>query len=250
MEALHISSAPPLDPSLASLILLTLQDPKLADAVQRGRLTTAALFQPILPDDLDQDTRSAFLAVREQLCRALGMRVMCWVPQTRTDHHHTTDEAITEPISCKRVYQLLPASALADARLRVSLCNATPHFRRNTDTNAVICNGCERDMPEIIDDAQLRDAVFRPVWSDFRWKTFLCESCAKNALALDAEQLARLCHSCFRRDADQRIAIRYASVNCATEPRRLPLCDSCAELGRQQLSTVLYETRAADVKLA
>ena len=143
---------------------------------------------------------------------------------------------------------LLPAAALANVRLRVSLTNATPHFCGAP--GAVLCNRCGDAMPIDTDDALAR-SVFGAVWREYRWKTFLCEPCAAYAVehtlvASGDNWHGARCHGCFAADATRGVPLRYAIAADATVPRHLPLCEACRHRHNAQVATVDYRPAAAD----
>lgn len=245
MESVTVYVPAPVSDELATAVVSALADRRLADSLTRSGLGTAALYQPILPERLDDATRNEFLAARERICATLGMRVLPAPKRPAPSDEpleHAPEVDADADAPRKRVARLLPASALASARLRVSLCNASPHFRRAANgATSVLCNGCGAELP-VRTDKQLRAAVFAPVWSQYRWKTFLCTACSQRALSLSGDDASAHCQSCFAREADQWIPLRYARADDAHRPRELPLCATCAEQSRPQLATVVYET--------
>lgn len=220
--------------ALAALAFAATGDVALATAVLESGLTAAALCQP---RPLVSREAGALLAVeKRRLCAAIGIPPLDYRPSDAARKRALGEEEDTPPRAraCRRLF---PAAYLTTSRLRVALDNAAPHYHR-LDDGSVRCECCRAGVVVETDD-DLRALIYSPVWSELRWKTFVCGDCRTNVV--DAlEPGAAVCRNCFCRPPVTHVPLIIATAHDAAEPRRLPLCERCRAECATQLETVEF----------
>lgn len=220
--------------ALAVLAYAATGDLELATAVIECGLTAAALCQPRPMVSKEGD---ALLArEKHRLCAAVGIPPLDYHPSDAAKKRALGEDA-DQPPRARACRRLFPAAYLTGARLRVALDNAAPHYHRLAD-GTVRCECCRVGVVVETDD-DLRALIYSPVWSELRWKTFVCAECRTSVV--DAIlPTAVVCRNCFTQPPTTLVPLIIAIANDNTVPRRLPLCATCHKECAVQLETVEY----------
>jgi hypothetical protein len=212
--------------TMAQLLERTDGGAALAAAVREHDISPMLLLQAVV----DPSAVPLLDEWKAPLCHALGL--------PKLPHRAYETPAVAAAGGGPRTAHLLPASALAGARLRVALGNAQPHFLRGADGH-VQCNRCAARLPVRTDD-ELVALVHRPTWKQLHWKTFLCAACTRRADCTQDADMS-MCRSCHGATATEWHELRYACADNDARARVLPLCATCARANAMQLATVAYD---------
>jgi hypothetical protein len=227
--------------ALAVLAYAATGDLELSNAVLESGLTAAALCQP--RPLVSREGDALLVSAKARLCAAIGITPLAYRPSEAAKKRALGGDADAPPRAraCRRLF---PAAYLTTARLRVALDNAVPHYHRLED-GSVRCECCRRGVA-VENDDELRALIYSPVWSELRWKTFVCAECRATTVSAAHEGAAAVCRNCFSQPPTSFVPLIIATADDVNEPRRLPLCERCHRECAVQLETVEYHGGGGD----
>jgi len=98
---------------------------------------------------------------------------------------------------------LKPPKSLSDSRLRDSFHNKNRVFSVDAGSGQLLCTSCacvircNAALSATDRDLFLRDQIFKPTWSAYHWRTFLCGACSVRAVRLFARPAPEHCMNCL-----------------------------------------------------